>query len=212
VHWVGRRGLTATALLLGVSLLSSGCGLVSGPAPLSKDAPLSMEVSSPAVTRAVLPAEFTCYAKGKPKTPPVFWQGAPSPRTKSFALVFDDSGAPISPWVYWLVFDIGRETTDIGTNMLPPSANQARNSTGATGYEPPCPVGSPHKYRIAVYALDTASLGGSVTDGAQLLTTWTTIAPHVLARGTMTVTVCPPGAASQASRICRAAGKSGSAG
>ena len=77
MHWVGRRGLTVAALLLGVSVLSSGCGLVSGPAPLSKDAPLSMEVSSPAVTRSVLPAEFTCYAKGKPKTPAGLLAGCP---------------------------------------------------------------------------------------------------------------------------------------
>jgi Raf kinase inhibitor-like YbhB/YbcL family protein len=208
VRLLGSHRRTA-AVMLAVGMLLSGCGLLSGPAPLSQDAPLIMEVSSPALTsHSVLPVQFTCYATGKPKTPSVFWSGAPAGRTKSFALVFDDSNAPITPWVYWLVYDIGSGTTDIQAGTLPPAARQARNSTGQTGYEPPCPVGAPHKYRLAVYALNTR-LGNGLPSDSQLLPTWTTIAPHVIARGEMTVTVCPPGAASQSSAVCRSA-KTGS--
>lgn len=191
------RGAAATAMVLAASLVLSGCGLLSGPRPLSSDAPLNIEVSSPLVSQSgVLPAKFTCYGdRGTPPlTPPVFWSGA-SRSTKSFVLIIDDSSAPITPRLYWLVFDIGADTTDIQTGPLPPGARQARNSTGQPGYDPPCPVGAPHKYRISVYALNTV-LGKALPSNPQLLPTWTAIAAHVIGRGTMTVTACPaPGTA-----------------
>lgn len=191
-----RRNRAFAALLLLIpGLLLSGCGLFSGPRPLNEDAPLIMEVTSAAVSKAgVLPTQFTCYGAGV--TPPVSWSGAPS-RTRSYALVLDDADAPITPWVYWLVFDIGAATTYTQQGMLPPSARVARNSTGQPAYDPPCPSGGPHKYRITVYALNTV-LGHELPSQPQLLQTWTDIAPHVLARGTTTVTACPvtgPGAA-----------------
>lgn len=182
------RNRAAAAMLLAASLLLSGCGLLSGPQPLVEDAPLIMEVSSPVVTvKGVLPPMFTCYGKGE--SPPVSWSGAP-PHTKSFALVMDDSDAPITPYVYWLVVDISSQTTDIQNGTLPPPARPADNSTGHARYDPPCPLGGTHKFRITVYALNTRRLP-SPPGGPQLLPTWTSIAPHVLARGTMTVTACP---------------------
>jgi Raf kinase inhibitor-like YbhB/YbcL family protein len=187
------RNRAAAALLLALSLLLSGCGLFSGPRPLSADAPLIMEVSSPAAARGVLPRQFTCHGAGV--TPPVDWSGAPA-HTKSYAVVIDDADAPITPFVYWLVFDIGAATTYTQLGALPPSARVARNSTGQADYDPPCPTSGPHKYRITVYALNTV-LGRALPSQPQLLPTWNTLAPHVLARGTTTVTACPvtgPGA------------------
>jgi len=182
------RNRAVAALLLTLSLLLSGCGLLSGPHPLSEDAPLIMEVSSAAVSKGgLLPRQFTCYGAGL--TPPVSWSGAPAD-TKSYALVIDDADAPITPWVYWLVFDIGPATTYTQQGILPASAKVARNSTGQAAYDPPCPSGGPHKYRITVYALNTV-LADGLADQPQLLPTWTDIAPHVLARGTTTVTACP---------------------
>jgi Raf kinase inhibitor-like YbhB/YbcL family protein len=186
---VRRIGGHATAAgLLACGLLLTGCGLVSGPVPLRADAPLVMEVSSPVVNaKGLLPATFTCYGKGQ--SPPVSWSGAPQ-RTKSFALVLDDADAPIVPYVYWLVTNISYQTTDIQQNNLPPRARVADNSAGRASYDPPCPDGAQHRYRITVYALDVARLPRS-QDGQQLLATWTAIAPHVLARGTLNVTACP---------------------
>lgn len=199
----GRRRSTAAAAaaLALCGLLISGCDLVR-PQPLSADAPLDMSVTSPDFTGNILPARFTCYGSGE--SPPIFWSGAP-PGTKSIALVVDDYLAPITPRVYWIVFDIAADTTDLqqgpattalaagqrpANSTLPPGARVAANSAGVTAYMPPCPVGAPHKYRFSVYALNTY-FGTSLPDGARLLQAWMTIAAHVLGRGTITVTALP---------------------
>jgi Raf kinase inhibitor-like YbhB/YbcL family protein len=183
------RGRAAAAAVLAGSLLLSGCGLLSGPQALSEDAPLTMQVSSPVISaRGILPEGYTCYGAGE--SPPVTWSGAPA-RTRSYALVFDDSDAPISPYVYWLVVDINQLTTEIQAGKSPQLAEVADNSTGHARYDAPCPVGSIHRYRITVYALNVRYLPKPQA-GPQLLPTWTSLAPHVLARGEMTVTACPP--------------------
>jgi Raf kinase inhibitor-like YbhB/YbcL family protein len=196
------RSRAATLIALTVcSLLASGCGLLGKPQPLSADAPLDMSVTSPEFSGGVIPAQFTCYGSGE--SPPIFWSGAP-PGTKSVALIVDDQLAPISPRVYWIVFDIGADTTDLqigppatgGTSgrpaesTLPPGARVAANSVGVAGYTPPCPVGSPHSYRFTVYALNT-SFGPSLPNDTRLLQAWTTIAAHVIGRGTVTVKALP---------------------
>jgi Raf kinase inhibitor-like YbhB/YbcL family protein len=183
-----RGRMAAAVAVLACSLLLSGCGLVSGPQPLSEDAPLIMQVSSPVVSaRHILPASYTCYGAGE--SPPVTWSGAP-PRTRSFAVVVDDADAPISPFVYWLVVNIGQLTTEIQAGRPPPLAEVADNSNGHARYDAPCPVGATHSYRITVYALNVRYLPRPEA-GPQLLPTWTNISPHVLARGEMTVTACP---------------------
>jgi Raf kinase inhibitor-like YbhB/YbcL family protein len=142
----------------------------------------------------VIPARFTCHGAGD--SPPVFWSGAP-PGTKSIALVVDDTDAPITPRVYWIVFDISAQTTDLqvgppapAASTLPPGARVAENSAGTVGYAPPCPSTSPHGYRFSVYALNTY-FGSSLPNGARLLQAWTTIAAHVIGRGTFTARALP---------------------
>jgi len=169
------------------TLLLGGCGLLGKPEPLSADAPLTMTVSIPGLEGNLLPARYTCHGRGE--NPPVFWSGAPS-STKSFAVVVDDSDAPITPRVYWLVFNIGPSTSDLETGQLPPYTKVAYNSAGAPKYEPLCPTHSSHKYRISVYALNTY-FSGALLKNPQLLATWTSIARHVIARGTMDVRVQP---------------------
>jgi Raf kinase inhibitor-like YbhB/YbcL family protein len=182
-----RSVAAALAALLSGSLLLGGCGLLGKPEPLSADAPLDMSITSPLFPGNVMPARFTCHGAGQ--TPPIFWSGAP-PGTKSLAVVVDDSDAPIRPRVYWLVFDIGPATTDLPLNALPPGARVAYNSARRADYDPPCPVGTPHKYRLTVYALNTF-FGNSLPDKAPLLQAWSTIAKHVLARGELTATANP---------------------
>jgi Raf kinase inhibitor-like YbhB/YbcL family protein len=185
-----RSSALGASLLAGsLLLLLSGCGLLSGPKPLSEDAPQIIQVTSPDVSKGVLDSAYTCHGS-KPMSPSISWSGAPSRATKSYALVVDDSNAPIAPWVYWLVFDIGSATTYIQPGSTPPGARVAYNSMGQAGYQPPCPRGGPHKYRITVYALNM-SLANLLPSRPQLLPTWTTIAPHVIARGTLSVTACP---------------------
>jgi len=185
---VGRYGRWAAAMagITTVSLLS-GCGLAGTPKALLDETTETMTVTSPVVNQRVMSAEYTCDGAGT--SPPIFWSGAP-PGTKSLAVVVDDSAAPIVPKVYWLVFDIGPATTDLQTGTLPPHAQVAYNSAGKPGYDPPCPIGSPHNYRFTVYALDTF-LGKALPGQPQLLPAWSTISKHVIARGTLTGRAAP---------------------
>jgi Raf kinase inhibitor-like YbhB/YbcL family protein len=143
-----------------------------------------MSVSSVAFSADVLPQRYTCH--GARINPPLDWSGAPT-GTKSFALVVDDSSAPITPYIYWLVFDIGPGTTDIQEDALPTGARQALNSAGTPGYDAPCPTHS-HAYRFTVYALN-AWLGQE--NGASLQAVWAAIAAATIGRGRIVVTGKP---------------------
>ena len=173
--------------LVAGSLLLGGCGLLGKTKALVADAPLTMSVTSPVLTNGVMPARFTCYGAGV--SPPIFWS-SPPPGTKSLALVVDDSATPISPRVYWIVFDISPTTTDLQIGSLPPHAREALNSAGNSRYDAPCPAGKRHDYRFTVYALNTF-FGASLPRSPRLLQALEAIAPHVTARGTLTAKACP---------------------
>ena len=178
-----RRTVTAAAgcVLLAIQ---AGCGLV-GATTLQGDAPDIMNVTSPVLSGGVFPARYTCY--GARLSPPLHWSGAPG-GTKSLALVVDDSDAPITPYIYWIVFDINPTTTDIQQGQLPPGARQAANSAGHAAYNPPCPRNQEHSYRFTIYALDSVL---SLPNGASLKSAWVAIAHAALARGRLTGNVEP---------------------
>lgn len=181
---LGRAGLRAAAAAAAAIMLS-GCGLLSGPAAVPQDDPLQMTVTSPEFGQGVpIPHQYTCYGAGE--TPPLDWSGAPA-GTKALALVMDDADAPISPYIYWIVFDISPATRDIQAGRLPPGAQVAGNSKGTVGYSPPCP-GRSHEYRFNIYAL-SAPL--HLKGGASLTAAWSDIAAHALARGRLQVAVSP---------------------
>jgi Raf kinase inhibitor-like YbhB/YbcL family protein len=178
------RGLSGIAALAIVAPLLSGCGLLGGLSGSQQVAPASMTVTSPEFRTAVpLPPKYTCAGPGL--SPPLYWSGAFSQQPRSFALVVDDGQAPITPFVYWIVFDISPTTTAIAQNRLPTGARQAQNSAGSARYDPPCPKGSAtHMYRFTVYALDTYL---KLPDGVGLRPAWSAIAQHVIAVGRLTV-------------------------
>jgi Raf kinase inhibitor-like YbhB/YbcL family protein len=171
----------AVCTVAAVSLLS-GCGLFGRSKPF-RDAPQSMTVTSSVFERGVLPRQFTCHGAGQ--SPPIRWSGSPAD-SKSFALVVDDSAAPITPYVYWIVLNI-TPGTDLQPGMIPPGALQADNSAGVAKYQAPCPDGN-HQYRFTVYALNAPL---KVRSGVSLHTAWTLIAAHAIARGRLTATVRP---------------------
>ena len=160
----------------------AGCGQAGQGAPV---APRSMFVSSEAFSQNILPQRYTCH--GDRINPPLDWSGAPAD-TKSLALIVDDSSAPITPFIYWLVFDIQPGTTDIQEGSLPTGAKQALNSAGTMGYDPPCPSGHSHWYRFTVYALNRTL---SLPNGAPLLQVWTAIANATIGRGRIVVNGYP---------------------
>jgi Raf kinase inhibitor-like YbhB/YbcL family protein len=180
------RSAAASVVVIASVLLLGGCGLLGKPPRQNvAAAPLTMSVTSPDFTGHIIPPAFTCdgsVAAG----PSIFWSGAP-PGTKSVALVVDDAAAPISPYVNWIVYDISNSTTDLPLGKAPPHARVAQNSAGKDWYDPPCPFGSPHEYRFTVYALNTY-FTRALPANSPLLTAWTMIAQHVIARGTFTAT------------------------
>jgi Raf kinase inhibitor-like YbhB/YbcL family protein len=169
-------------LMIAVPALG-GCGLLGGLNGSRTVSPQSMTVTSPEFRADVpLPRQYMCR---RGHSPPLYWSGALSQQPKSFAVVVDDGQAPITPYVYWIVFDISPSTTDIAQNRLPTGARQAQNSAGTARYDPPCPQGSTlHAYRFTVYALDSFI---RLPDGAGLRATWSAIAKHVIGVGRLTV-------------------------
>ncbi len=168
-----------------VAPLLGGCGLLGGLSASGLATPAALTVMSPEFgADKPLPPQFTCHGAGL--SPPLLWSGGLSKRPKSYAIVVDDGQAPITPYVYWIVFGISPDTTAIAQNQLPTGAKEALNSKGTTSYDPPCPAGPAfHSYRITVYALN-ASLS-YLHEGAALRTAWSAIAAHVIAIGRLTV-------------------------
>ena len=182
-----RLVMRTAAIAAGCLLLAAqaGCSLVSASITFSGDAPIKITVTSPVVTKGVISARYTCHGAGR--SPPLHWSGAP-PGTKTLALVVDDSDAPITPNIYWIVFDINPTTTDIQAGQLPPGARQARNSAGHAAYDPLCPNDRAHSYRFTVYALRSAL---SLPNRAALMPAWMAIARAAIARGRLTVIAKP---------------------
>ncbi len=171
----------AAVFLLAVGTLASGCGL-GGAGGTRLGAAASITVTSPVTgPEGTLPRAYTCYGAGI--SPPLYWSGAPAPQTKSLVILIDDSQAPITPYIYWLVYNVSPGTTSIPQGGLPVGARQGPNSTGRASYTAPCPRDSHDMYRFTVYALDTMpDLAGD-----SLRQTWSTIAQHVIASGRLTV-------------------------
>jgi len=169
---------SAVVLALATAAGLAGCGQAGQGGPI---APRGMLVGSEAFSQNILPQRYTCHGAGI--HPPLDWSGAPA-NTKSLALVADDSSAPITPYIYWLVFDIQPGTTDIQEGALPTGAKQALNSAHTMSYDPPCPNGHSHLYRFTVYALNRDL---TLPNGAPLLQVWTAIADATIGRGRIAV-------------------------
>jgi Raf kinase inhibitor-like YbhB/YbcL family protein len=177
----GPAGRVATAVAaVAFSVPLAGCGLFSSGVTVT--APSPMSVSESTFTRNIMPERFTCAGKHL-LSPPITWAGAPA-GTKSIALVVDDSDAPITPYVYWVVFDIGPGTSALAEGQLPPGVRQARGTAGYDRYDPPCPGTTGHGYRFPVYALNTVL---NLPNGTSLQSAWQAIAAATIGRGRLPV-------------------------
>lgn len=178
------RSIVAVAGLAVLLQLVSGCGLIgSGTTPA--DVPDTMTVTSPDFGRGLTGSGYSCHDSGN--HPVIYWSGAPR-GTKSFALVMDDSAAPITPYIYWIVFNIGPQSSDIPSGQLPPGAQKAANSKGTVGYDPPCPANRGHYYRFTVYALSRKL---TLPAQSSAKTAWSAIATYAIARGRLTAIIDP---------------------
>jgi Raf kinase inhibitor-like YbhB/YbcL family protein len=179
------RWLARVALAGACTAALGGCGLIGGPRTVAMDVPDEITVTSPDISQGVMSPAFGCHGSGK--HPGIHWSGTPQ-GTKSVAVVMDDASAPITPFIYWIVFDIGPQTTDIQAGALPPGARQAGNSKGEASYDPPCPANPGHTYRFTVYALGRML---KLPAGAGVKSAWTAIASAAIARGRLTAVVGP---------------------
>ena len=171
----------ATCGGLAAAVALAGCGVLGSDG--TPAAPSIMTVSSATLLRGkIMPGGYTC-ADPQAVNPPINWSGAPK-GTKSIAVVVDDSDAPITPYVYWIVYDIGPGTSAILDGQLPPGARQARGSAGYDRYDAPCPGQPGHDYRITVYALNRTL---KLPNGTSLLSAWQAIAAATIGRGRVTV-------------------------
>jgi Raf kinase inhibitor-like YbhB/YbcL family protein len=172
--------VAAAVAAAGFTVPLAGCGLFSS--GITVIAPSVMTVAGDAFVRNTMPAKFTC-AGPHPLSPPLSWAGVPA-GTKSIALVVDDSDAPITPYVYWVVFDIGPGTSALLEGLLPHGARTARGTAGDDRYDPPCPGSGGHSYRFTVYALNTVL---NLPNGTSLLSAWQAIAAATIGRGRLSV-------------------------
>ena len=176
------RAASWKALAAALAVLTlAGCGTAGYGAAV---APSPMTVNSEAFISGMLAQTYTCH--GARINPPLNWSGAPS-NTKSLALIVDDSSAPITPFIYWLVFHINPGTTDIQQGSLPTGAREALNSAGKASYDAPCPSHK-HSYRFTVYALSTTL---EMPNGAPLQEVVSAIAAATIARGRIVVAGSP---------------------
>jgi Raf kinase inhibitor-like YbhB/YbcL family protein len=166
---------------LACALPLAGCGLFSSGVTVTS--PSVMTVASGVFPHGtIMPSRFTCAGPQR-LTPPLTWAGTPA-GTKSIAILLDDSNAPITPYVYWVVFDIGPGTSALLEGQLPPGARQARGTAGYGHYDPPCPGSGGHGYRFTVYALNTVL---NLPNGTSLQSAWQAIAAATIGRGRLPV-------------------------
>jgi Raf kinase inhibitor-like YbhB/YbcL family protein len=132
-----------------------GCG---GGSDTVKSAPAAsvpalLRVTSPAfAANAAIPARFSCTGAGD--RPALRFGGIPA-RAKEVALLVIDPDA--GGFVHWTVYGMAPGTTGIGASGLPAGAREGRNSTGSTGWTPPCPPSGTHRYEFTLYWLKTPS-------------------------------------------------------
>lgn len=132
-------------------------------------------------------------AGGQDESPQLSWSGAPA-GTRSYAVTMFDPDAPgAGGFWHWAVLDIPAGITSLpggagseDGRQLPPGALQLKNDAGFRGYvgAAPPPGHGPHRYVLAVHALDVEQSG--LHAGASPAGLEAKLAPHLLARGTLT--------------------------
>jgi Raf kinase inhibitor-like YbhB/YbcL family protein len=109
---------------------------------------------------AVAPAQIYPRCGGQNISPQLTWSGTPA-GAKSLVLTMIDTSVWPWGWSHWIVVDIPPDVSSIATGAatLPQRAKPIVSNFGEAAYDGPCPpAGSGlHRYRLAIWALPTAS-------------------------------------------------------
>ena len=174
-----------TALLI---LLLIACG--GNEKNIEKDKTMSLSISSSAFSEGErIPDKYAC--EGEDISPPLSWSNIHE-GTQSFALISDDTDAPLDTWNHWVIYNIPADAEGLPeavptAESLPDGSRQGVNSWGRTGYGGPCPPhGNPLHYFFKLYALDItlilpadelkssveAAMEGHILESASLMGTY----------------------------------------
>ncbi|HEY7633446.1 MAG TPA: YbhB/YbcL family Raf kinase inhibitor-like protein [Thermoleophilaceae bacterium] len=139
---------------VGVALVLAGCGSSGEPTNTGSEVgPSPLAVISPDFKNGgTIPRRFTCDGGGA--RPTLGWAGVPA-NAVEVAVLVGDPDAPGGTFVHWTVWGLPRTAKGVGPDALPAGAIQGANSSGGTGWTPPCPPkgAKPHQYIFGVYAL-----------------------------------------------------------
>jgi Raf kinase inhibitor-like YbhB/YbcL family protein len=167
-------------LALAGLLLVAGCSDSTG----GVDEPTVGADSTLTVTSAAfedggtIPERFTCDGQGD--VPPLAWSGDLA-GAGAVAVVVDDPDAPDGTYVHWIVLDLPPGTTTL--DAAPAVGAEAENSSGDTGWMPPCPPSGTHHYRFTVYGLRSPT---GLEDGAGTEQALDAIADAAVVQGRLT--------------------------
>ena len=139
----------AVALLVCLAGCGGGDKLESPP----PSAPRQLTVTSPDFpANGAIPTRFSC--DGDKARPALRFAGVPAGAAELALVVVDpDAGG----FVHWTAYALPPGTRSLGATGLPAGAREGENSTGSTGWTPPCPPSGTHRYEFRLYWLRSAS-------------------------------------------------------
>jgi Raf kinase inhibitor-like YbhB/YbcL family protein len=139
----------AVALLLCLAGCGGGDKLKSPP----PSAPRSLTVTSPDFpANGAIPARFSC--DGAKARPALRFAGVPAGAAELALVVVDpDAGG----FVHWTAYALAPDVRRLAATGLPAGAREGQNSTGSTGWTPPCPPSGTHRYEFRLYWLKRKS-------------------------------------------------------
>jgi Raf kinase inhibitor-like YbhB/YbcL family protein len=147
---------TVAALAVAAAAAVAGCGGGSGDKVSSAPAastPARLRITSADfAANGTIPTRFTCAGAGD--RPALRFGGIPR-RAREVALLVIDPDA--GGFVHWTVYGMAAGVRGIGATGLPSGAREGRNSTGGTGWTPPCPPSGLHRYEFELYWLRAPS-------------------------------------------------------
>lgn len=137
-----------------------------------------MSISSPVFEHnGFIPVVYTCDGTGV--NPPIHIGNFPE-GTITLALIVEDPDAPKGTYDHWIVWNI-KPISEIEENMNPGTSGS--NSSGKTGYHPPCPPDKLHHYHFHLFALDNEL---NLHLGASRKQLEDAMAGHILGQATLT--------------------------